>query len=45
MKLPIGFKIRQADHNVPIGEHRIKNNQDYKKGMRKKYSRRYLTVL
>lgn len=30
MKLPIGFKIRQVDSNIPIGERKIKNKHDFK---------------
>ena len=32
MNLWIGLKIRQADHNVPRGDNRIKNSQDSIKG-------------
>ena len=30
MKLPIGFKIRQVDSNIPMGERKIKNKHDSK---------------
>ena len=32
MKLPIGFKIKEADSNSPVGERKIKNKQDSKRG-------------
>ena len=30
MKLQIGFKIRQVDSNIPMGERKIKNKHDFK---------------
>ena len=30
MKLPRGFKIRQVDSNIPMGERKIKNKHDSK---------------
>ena len=32
LKLPVGFKIREADSNFPMGERKIKNKQDSKRG-------------